>query len=113
MMTIGASCTYYLVQVEHTAAYRGPGGGGVPHATPRMPAFPGLGFAFGAANSECDFPNNCSLSLPFVRCIPEINTKAVILSILTCLFFLLFIIMLAFISISLPLILINIGHLYD
>ena len=113
MMTIGASCTYYLVQVEQTAAYRR----GVPHATPRMPAFPwlglGLGFAFGAANSECDFPNNCSLSLPFVRCIPEINTKAVILSILICLFFLLFIIMLAFISISLPLILINIGHLYD
>ena len=69
--------------------------------------------AFGAVNSECDFPNNCSLSLPFVRCIPEINTKAAILSILICLFFLLFIIMLAFISISLPLILINIGHLYD
>ena len=92
-----------------------PGPGGVPHATPRMPAFPwlGLGFAFGAVNSECDFPNNCSLSLPFVRCIPEINTKAAILSILICLFFLLFIIMLAFISISLPLILINIGHLYD
>ena len=110
MVTIGASCTYYLVQVEQTAAYRGPGGGtacDTPHA------WLGLGFAFGAVNSECDFPNNCSLSLPFVRCIPEINTKAAILSILICLFFLLFIIMLAFISISLPLILINIGHLYD
>ena len=64
---------------------------------------------------EWDFPNNCSLSLPFVRCIPEINSKAVILSILICLFFLLFIIMLAFISTSLPLILINNinGHLYE
>ena len=96
-MMIGALCTWYRSnKPQHT-------GGGY-----RMPAFP-----FGAANSECDFPNNCSLSLPFVRCIPEINTKAVILSILICLFFLLFIIMLAFISTSLPLILINnsIGHL--
>ena len=98
-MMIGASCTWYRSnKPQHT------GGGGY-----RMPAFPG------AANSEWYFPNNCSLSLPFVRCIPEKNSKAVILSILICLFFIIFIIMLAFISTSLPLILINniIGHLYE
>ena len=70
MMMIGGSCRK---QVEQT--YRG--GGSAANQNYKF--------------NEWDFPNNCSLSLPFIRCIPEINTKAVILSLLICLFFLLFI----------------------
>ena len=99
---IGASCTG---RTNRSIPGRVTGPGGYP-----MPAFP-FSLARQTAN---EISRNCSLSLPFVRCIPEINTKAVILSILICLFFL-FIIMLAFISTSLPLILINnnIGHPYE
>ena len=56
------------------------------------------------------FPKYCSLSLSFVRCIPEINTMALILSLLSCLFFLLFTNFLAFISTTANN---SVGHLYD